>query len=55
MRKTTTPHKALRRLQEILWPLLDPDRAWSADTMHDVAEVLQHAGYGPRPKPGGTE
>jgi len=37
---------ALRSLRDVMWPPEEPDREWSADTLEEVAHVLESAGYG---------
>ncbi len=44
------PVRALEVIREILWPLADPDEQWTAGTIEEVAEIIERAGYGPRPK-----
>lgn len=40
--------KALHDVQEILWPVGNPDAEWSSETIEDVARALVRHGFGPR-------
>ena len=43
-----TPREALLQLQQLFWPLEDPDRPWTPDTLESAADILGNAGYGRR-------
>ena len=40
------PLDVLARVRAILWPVDDPDGAWSPDTLDEIAGALTAAGYG---------
>ena len=40
--------RVLLQIREILWPAADPDQPWEADTIEDVANVLDRNGFGRR-------
>lgn len=34
---STDARRVLRRIHDVLWPAVDPDREWSLDTLEDIA------------------
>ena len=44
------PKDVLKQVSEALWPDGNPDHEWSPDTLYEISEAMEVAGYGP-PEP----
>jgi hypothetical protein len=44
---TISADEVLEMIREILWPVEEPERSWSPDTMEEIADVMVRSGRGP--------